>query len=215
MLKRKFALLILTSFVSILTACSPTVESFELNEQSVNISPDEFYQIEYSISPEEAKDSISWTVDDEDVAIVDNTGKIMGVSDGNTNIKATAGDFENIVNIEISSFPKLRDVFDGFVEENDLETMEENSLLYMVVANDGSYIEIDSNPLDMEDFHIDIAFDAVKYTNKELGFSDSLLLKMSQTRALDGTQSDSNEFINVLWTYHPNKGLSVIYESKN
>jgi len=67
----------------------------------------------------------------------------------------------------------------------------------------------------MEDFYIDIAFDAVEYTNKELGFSDSLFLKMSQTRALDGTQSDSNEFINVLRTYHPNKGLSFIYELKN
>lgn len=215
MLKKNFVLLLLISFFSMLTACSPTVESFELNEQTVSISPDESYQLEYSILPEESKDSISWTVEDEDIAMVDETGKVTGVSDGSTKIKANAGDFENTINIEISSFPKLKDVFNGFMEENDLEPVGENSLFYMAVASDGSYIEIDSNPLDMEDFYIDIAFDAVKYTNKELGFSDSLYMKMSQTRALDGTQSDSNDYIDVLWTYHPNKGLSVIYELKN
>jgi len=215
MLKNKFILLLSASIFSILTACAPPVESFEINEQTVRISPDESHQIDYSISPKESKNSISWTVDDEDIARVDETGKISGVSDGNTNIKAKAGDFENTINIEIFSFPRLKDVFDGFVEQNDLEPVEGNSLFYMVVADDGSYIEIDSNPLDMEDFYIEIAFDAVKYVNEELGFSDSLFLKMTQTRALDGTQSDSNDYINVFWTYHPNKGLSVIYELKN
>lgn len=215
MLKNKIILLLSTFIFSILTACASPVETFEVDDEMVRISPDESYQIEYSIVPEESDNSISWTVEDGNIATVDESGKVLGLSDGNTKLKAIAGDFENIVNIEISSSPNLKNVFAGFVEQNDLEPVEENSLFYMTVADDGSYIEIDSNPLDMEDFHIDIAFDAVKYTNKELGFSDSLFLKMSQTRALDGTQSDSNEYINVLWTYHPNKGLSVIYELKN
>jgi len=46
----------------------------------VKISPDESYQIEYSIVPEGSGDSISWTVEDENIATVDESGKFQDYS---------------------------------------------------------------------------------------------------------------------------------------
>jgi uncharacterized protein YjdB len=110
MLKNKITLLLSTFIFSILTACASPVESFEVDDEMVRISPDESYQIEYSIVPEESDNSISWTVEDGNIATVDESGKVLGVSDGNTKLKAIAGDFENIVNIEISSSPNFKNV---------------------------------------------------------------------------------------------------------
>lgn len=55
---------------------------------------------------------------------------------------------------------------------------------------------------------------AVRCMNNELGFGDSLYEKMSMTRAIDGMQTDENDKIKVSWNYHPDSGLSVIYEKK-
>lgn len=85
---------------------------------------------------------------------------------------------------------------------------------YCELASDGSYIEVDTNPLDLDDFSSTTAFDMVKKLNKELGFSESLNSKMLKTRALDGTLSDENDNVKVTWTYHPDKGLNVTYELK-
>lgn len=57
-------------------------------------------------------------------------------------------------------------------------------------------------------------FTAVRYMNIELGFGEALNNKMSMTRAIDGMQSDENDKIKVSWNYHPDSGLSVIYEKK-
>lgn len=85
---------------------------------------------------------------------------------------------------------------------------------YGSVASDGSYMTIDTNP-DNEEEHIDFAaYTALKNINAALGFSDALLEKMNQTRALDGRQSDENGKVKVSWSYHPDKGLEVLYEKK-
>lgn len=85
---------------------------------------------------------------------------------------------------------------------------------YCELANDGSYIEVDTNPLDLDDYSSTSAFNMVKALNKELGFNESLNSKMLKTRALDGTLSDENDNIKVTWTYHPDRGLNVTYELK-
>ena len=85
---------------------------------------------------------------------------------------------------------------------------------YGSVASDGSYMTIDTNP-DNEEEHIDFAaYTALKNINAALGFSDALLEKMNQTRALDGRQSDENGKVKVSCSYHPDKGLEVLYEKK-
>ena len=37
---------------------------------------------------------------------------------------------------------------------------------------------------------------------------------MGETRSMDGRQSDENDKYKVTWTYHPDKGLEVMYEKK-
>lgn len=85
---------------------------------------------------------------------------------------------------------------------------------YCTLASDNSYLEIDSNPNDLDDTSSLAAIAMVKQANIEFGFNDSLYTKMGKTRALDGTQHEENKYIKVSWTYHPNNGLEVVYEKK-
>jgi hypothetical protein len=47
----------------------------------------------------------------------------------------------------------------------------------------------------------------------ELGFSSAVVERMSKTRALDGTQTAEGHNCNVSWTYHPDDGLQMVFES--
>lgn len=89
-----------------------------------------------------------------------------------------------------------------------------NASLCSEVASDGSYLIVDTNPYNIEDFYDADFLEALKTINTELGFSDALYEKMLQTRALDGRQTDENDKISVSWTYHPDNGLQVMYEKK-
>lgn len=83
---------------------------------------------------------------------------------------------------------------------------------YCVVASDNSYLKIDTNPSDIKDSFSSSAWSMIKKANSKLGFSASLDQKMLETRGIDGRQSDSNENVKVSWTYHPSKGIEVLYE---
>lgn len=93
---------------------------------------------------------------------------------------------------------------------------------YCTIASDGSYIELDSNPYDYDnDSYLYIISDytsevvnAVEQINSDLGFTQALSQKMNQTNALQGKQFEENNKYKVTWTYHPDKGLNVIYEKK-
>ena len=85
---------------------------------------------------------------------------------------------------------------------------------YVTVSGDGSYMEIDTNPLDLDDHSSSTAWSYIKEANKKMGFSESLANAMSNTRALDGTQTEENDKIKVRWTFHPNAGLEVTYTKK-
>lgn len=82
------------------------------------------------------------------------------------------------------------------------------------IASDGSYMTIDTNPLDIDDYYGSDAVDAIEEINKKLGFSDSVYQKMMQTRSLDGRVSEENDKFKVSWTYHPDNGMEVMYEKK-
>lgn len=93
---------------------------------------------------------------------------------------------------------------------------------YCTIASDGSYIELDSNPYDYDndsylyivsDYTSEVV-DAVEQINSDLGFTQALSQKMKETNALQGKQFEENDKYKVTWTYHPDKGLNVIYEKK-
>ncbi|MBQ9955140.1 MAG: zinc ribbon domain-containing protein [Eggerthellaceae bacterium] len=82
------------------------------------------------------------------------------------------------------------------------------------IAEDGSYMQLDTNPLDIEDEVLLDAWYAIERVNEELGFPDSVAAKMGETRSLDGMQEAETEDVRVTWTYHPDNGLEVMYELK-
>lgn len=82
------------------------------------------------------------------------------------------------------------------------------------IAKDGSYMKIDTNPSDIEDYIGIEAYSEIEVINSRLGFSSALFNKMGETSALDGRQTDSNEKVTVSWKYHPDSGLEVTYEWK-
>ena len=85
---------------------------------------------------------------------------------------------------------------------------------YCEIASDASYISIDTNPYDLDDYYSISANEYVKRANIELGFTEALYSRMENTRALDGTLNDENDKVKVSWTYHPDKGLEVLYMLK-
>ena len=83
---------------------------------------------------------------------------------------------------------------------------------WCTISNDGSYMEIDTNPYDIDDEIEMSAYNQLAIINSDLGFSDALYSKMGQTTSLDGWQTMSNDKVTVSWKYHPNNGLEVFYE---
>lgn len=85
---------------------------------------------------------------------------------------------------------------------------------YCTIAEDGSYIYVDTDPLDFGDYIEDGSLDAIEDINEELGFPDSVYAQMTNTRAIDGTMTYEKNGVSVSWTYHPDSGLEVIYSAE-
>ena len=83
------------------------------------------------------------------------------------------------------------------------------------IASDGSYMTIDTNPYDIEDYTEYEAYLMLDTINKDLGFSSALWNKMGETSAMDGRQTESNDNYTVSWKYHPDNGMDVTYERNN
>lgn len=82
------------------------------------------------------------------------------------------------------------------------------------VSDDGLSMTVDTNPLDISKYNSSEAITFIKDVNAELGLPDSLYEKMVATRALDGRQTSDYDHVEVSWSYHPDNGLEVIYESE-
>lgn len=110
-----------------------------------------------------------------------------------------------------------RNFFDRVVHQ----MMKDNRYADNTRAADGSYLKIDTNPNNEDDdsifYNTAVAQDslnAIKFVNEKLGFPDSLYQKMISTTALMGRQTEENKKFVVSWSYHPDKGLEVMYEKK-
>jgi hypothetical protein len=83
---------------------------------------------------------------------------------------------------------------------------------YCTLSSDGLSLSIDTNPSDIDNYSSAAAYQAVKTANADLGLPDSLLSEMTETRAIDGRQTETYGKITVSWTYHPDQGLEIIYK---
>ena len=78
---------------------------------------------------------------------------------------------------------------------------------------DGKSVIIDTIPDDDGYFkYEDEAYSAIISINSYIGIPSSVLEKMSNTRALDGMQSQRCGYYTVTWSYHPDSGMEVFYE---
>ena len=88
----------------------------------------------------------------------------------------------------------------------------------ITVADDNSYLMIDTNPYDYKsgDSRLtDTGLDHIETLNKTLNLPDWLYEEMLNTRALDGRQKESFDNVTVTWSYHPDQGMEVIYRSNH
>ena len=56
------------------------------------------------------------------------------------------------------------------------------------------------------------AEDGLENLFSELGFPSSMMSRIGNTRALDGTQTADGDNASAYWTYHPDDGLSIVIE---
>ncbi len=82
------------------------------------------------------------------------------------------------------------------------------------IGSDGSYLSIDTNPDNKDDYTDYDAYLALSEVAEYLGLPYSLMEDMLHTSASDGKQSETFEDlgITVSWKYHPDKGLEATYK---
>ena len=85
---------------------------------------------------------------------------------------------------------------------------------WCTIASDGSYMKIDTNPYNRDDYSITAAYLKLKTINSDLGFSSAVFDDMGSTRALDGKQTAESPKAIVTWRYHPDNGLEATYSWK-
>ncbi len=99
--------------------------------------------------------------------------------------------------------PDFQAIFDTYCDSD-----------WAAVGSDGSYLSVDTNPSDLDDYIDYDALEALYSINAELGLPDSLMEDMSSTTALMGKQSEDfpDQGVSVSWSYHPDMGMEVTYK---
>ena len=81
----------------------------------------------------------------------------------------------------------------------------------VTIGADDSYCEIDTNPLDVDDYFSSIILSYIEQMNKKLELPDYLYNDMIHTSYSQGKQEEIFKKIKVKYYYHPNNGLNVSY----
>ena len=81
----------------------------------------------------------------------------------------------------------------------------------VTIGADDSYCEIDTNPLDVDDYFSSAIPSYIEQMNKKLGLPDYLYNDMIHTSYSQGKQEETFKKIKVKYYYHPDKGLNVSY----
>lgn len=87
---------------------------------------------------------------------------------------------------------------------------------WATLSEDETTLTLDTNPFDFDDddggsFVTFAYFTVVERINKDLQLPESLNAKMKRTRAIDGEQTETYGVLEISWTYHPDRGLDVVY----
>lgn len=177
-------------------------KSVTLNTDSITVKVGETVTLSFTIDPDDTKNkTVTWTSSNEAIAIV-NGGIISGINEGDCTITIeTKNGKTDICSVVVTpAGPDLQAIYNEYCTS-----------VFASVASDGSYLYIDTNPEDKKGYSDYEAYFAIIAINEELGLPESVLNKMSQTRAIDGIQTYSTSELDIEWTYHPDRGLEVNY----
>lgn len=183
--------------------------SFTKNEMTIVVG--KTATVVFTVTPDNATDkTLTWSSSNESVAKVDGTGVITAVSAGVCTITATSNNGKTAeckVTVEKAG-PDFKALYSKYCKA----TWANN-------GSDGSFLSIDTNPLDWDDSGLAYpeAYEAIENINKALGLPSSLIYDMGHTTANQGKQSETfnDAGVTVTWSYHPDKGLEVVYKAIN
>lgn len=105
-----------------------------------------------------------------------------------------------------TSILKINDVDLGKVYEEYCDSE------FAEIGDDSSYIKITCNYEEQTVYVFESSLKAIKKVNEALGLPAAVYTRMEETRAIDGKQSESHDFVNVSWWYDGNNGMTVLYE---
>ncbi len=188
-----------------------SVSEVAFSKDTLTITEGKTASIVSTVTPDNATDkTLTWTSSNESVAKVDETGIVTAVAEGVCTITATASNgisCECKVTVEKLG-PDFNSLFKKYCKER-----------WASVGDDGSFLSVDTNPFDIDDSGLAYpeAYYAIEKINDALGLPSSLSYDMEHTTASQGKQSETfNDIgVTVMWTYHPDRGLEVIYKATN
>ena len=178
-----------------------------LSESDIELRVGNAKTLTCTVFPEDASDkSVEWKSSNPAIAEVSKNGVVTAIKKGSCTITATSNGIVATCTVTVKlPPPNLEGAYKTCC----------NKSYYATLASDGSYLEIDTNPFDIDDFTASGSLTAIQLTNAFLGLPDSVYRKMVQTNSLQGVQRHETENLVVSWTYHPDNGLEVMYEAKN
>lgn len=180
-------------------------KSVTLNKDSITVKVGETVNLSFTIDPDNTKNkTVTWTSSNESIAKV-NDGTISGINEGDCTItvKTKNGKTDTCSVVVTPAGPDLQSIYNEYCTST-----------FASIGSDGSYLSVDTNPKDIDDYTDYDAYLAIVAINEALELPESVLNKMNQTRSMDGIQSYSTSELDIDWTYHPNKGLEVNYTIK-
>ena len=185
------------------------VSEVTLNKNSITIVEGKTGHLVCTVTPDDAKDkTLTWESSNESIATVDEEGTITARAEGSCTVTVSSKNGktdECKVTVEAAG-PDFQNLYRTYC-----------SSVYATVGSDGSYLSIDTNPYDLDDYTTDGSIQAIINVNNALGLPDYVIDDMGSTTALMGRQTEtfSDIGVTVSWSYHPDKGLEVTYKAIN
>ncbi len=189
------------------------VTEVTLSKNAISMDIGDTQRLVCTVTPDDATNKeLTWTSSNAAVAKVDEEGVVTAVSEGTCKITVSSKNGKtDVCAITVEAhIPNFKELYSSYGLNDWCE-----------IASDGSYMTVDTNPTDADsddwwEFYdaMTAGMDFIEKVNGELGFSAALTEKMNTSTWSMGRQSQENDNYIVSWTYHPDKGLEVMYEVK-
>lgn len=82
------------------------------------------------------------------------------------------------------------------------------------IGTDGTWMLLDTNPNDVKNHMNPEALAKIEEVLKDLGFKGYTYKEMLLTTSLDGKSNETAGKYEVMWKYHPENGLEVLFKIK-